>query len=386
MRFPAYAGGSIVNLMSSIGDAFGARPCVYPVLRQLDRARLHAARNIVLLVIDGLGYQYLTEAGRGSQLHEHLQAPITSVFPPTTATAITTFLTGYAPQQHGFTGWFTYFRELAAILAVLPFTPRHGGPSLGKSGVTPAQLSGAGSFFDRIDAPSHVVVPTHIARSDFNRAFTARARIWPYQTLPRMFERIEHCLAEDRDTAYVYAYWPRLDSLAHAHGVGSREVRRHFTELDAAFARFAAAIAGSGTVLIVTADHGFIDTEPRRRVQLADHPGLADTLLLPLSGEGRLAYCYVDGDKRTEFEHYVRSELAHCTVLHRSEELVRDGWFGLGEAYPRLGERLGHYALAMRDNYTIKDWIMGEKPYRHIGVHGGGSAREMLVPLIVLGP
>ncbi len=43
-----------------------------------------------------------------------------SIFPATTATAVTTFLTGTAPQQHGITGWFMYLREPAA----LPYRPR----------------------------------------------------------------------------------------------------------------------------------------------------------------------------------------------------------------------------------------------------------------------
>jgi hypothetical protein len=63
--------------------------------------------------------------------------------------------------------------------------------------------------------------------------------------------------------------------------------------------------------------------------------------------------------------------------------LVLQGWFGLGPANPRLAERVGHYTLVMNDNYTIKDWIPGEQRYLTVGVHGGVSAAEMYVPLIV---
>jgi hypothetical protein len=37
----------------------------------------------------------------------------------------------------------------------------------------------------------------------------------------------------------------------------------------------------------------------------------------------------------------------------------------------------------MKDDYTIKDWIAGEPRYLTIGVHGGVSAAEMHVPLIL---
>ncbi len=37
----------------------------------------------------------------------------------------------------------------------------------------------------------------------------------------------------------------------------------------------------------------------------------------------------------------------------------------------------------MKDRFLIKDWLPGEPRYVHIGVHGGMSAQEMYVPLIV---
>ena len=38
----------------------------------------------------------------------------------------------------------------------------------------------------------------------------------------------------------------------------------------------------------------------------------------------------------------------------------------------------------MKGNYTIKDWILEESRYLTVGVHGGVSAAEMYVPLIVV--
>lgn len=381
---PDYQGGSIVNLMSSVGEAFGAETSGYPTLRALPAGPLREARNLVMLVLDGLGHDYLSAKGVGGALYAHLAARVTSVFPPTTATAIPTFLTGYAPAQHGFTGWFTYLRELGSVVAVLPFRSRLGGTTLTSTGLTPRDLSGCLPLFDRIQAPSYVVAPSHIAHSDFNRSFSGRASVLSYKTLPEMFGCVHRALSASQKRAYVYAYWPRFDTLAHKHGVASRQVRQHFTEIDLAFERFVASLAGTGTTVLATADHGFIDSNPQHLVALEDHPSLARALLLPLSGESRLAYCYVHPDRSESFEHYVGEELAHCTVLHRSKNLIRDGRFGTGAMHPRLDERTGHYALEMKDNYVIKDWLPGEERYTHVGVHGGTSEREMHVPLIVV--
>jgi hypothetical protein len=38
----------------------------------------------------------------------------------------------------------------------------------------------------------------------------------------------------------------------------------------------------------------------------------------------------------------------------------------------------------MRENYIIKDFVLGEKERFHIGNHGGVSKEEMFVPLIVI--
>ena len=66
-----------------------------------------------------------------------------------------------------------------------------------------------------------------------------------------------------------------------------------------------------------------------------------------------------------------------------SGELVEEGWFGPGQPHPRLAERIGDVTLLMRGNYTVKDWIPGDPRHLHIGNHGGYSADEMMIPLVM---
>jgi predicted AlkP superfamily pyrophosphatase or phosphodiesterase len=121
LTLPDYHGGSLVNLMSSLTTALGGNSSYAP-LAALPPQALADARHVVLLVADGLGHDFLI--GRDSALRRHLHSPLTSVFPSTTASAIPTFLTGLAPQQHGLTGWHMYFREIGAIAAPLRKGPR----------------------------------------------------------------------------------------------------------------------------------------------------------------------------------------------------------------------------------------------------------------------
>lgn len=382
MVLPDYQGGSILNLMASIESACGGNPPYLP-LRALPPDEIAGARNLILLVIDGLGHERLISGCAGGALHRHLRAKITSVFPSTTATAITTFLTGLAPQQHGLTGWFTYFREIGSVAAVLPFRPRHGGRSYREAGIEVNALMGHTPFFDKIAVPSYVVSPEWIVHSDFNAAHSGRAQRRGYDSMDTMFQSIAGIVRESAERKYVYAYYPGLDTLAHEYGIGSPRATTLLSRLDEAFERFLAEIGGSDSTVIVSADHGFIDASPGSQIELDDHPALAETLLLPLCGEPRAAYCYVHADKAEPFETYVRNELSTQIGLFKSRQLVEEGWFGPGNPHPRLLDRVGHYTLVMRENYAIKDWLIGESRYTHIGQHGGVSEAEMQVPLIV---
>ena len=377
---PDYAGGGVVNLMSSIAAALGSGS-PYPPLTALPPQALAGARHLVLLVVDGLGHAFLS--ARDGALRRHLVGPLTSVFPSTTASAIPTFLTGLAPQQHGLTGWNMYFRELGAVVAPLPYRLRTGRHALRDAGVTPAQLFGLTPLFDRLPVASHVVSPRQIVHSDFNVALAGKARRHGYESLDEMFALIAGLLRIEAPRSYIHAYWPQLDSLAHAHGVASDAVAQAFAELDAGFARLADIARQTGSRIVVTADHGFIDTSEADTIDLDDHPGLRETLLLPLCGEPRVAYAYVRSGREAQFEDYLRTHLAGRVDAIPSEAVVREGWLGPGAPHPGLRDRLGDYVLIPRGRAILRDWLAGEERYTHVGVHGGLSPAEMIVPLVV---
>lgn len=381
MHLPEYNNGSIVNLVSSIQAAlghqsgYGAFP--HPQLPTTD-----TNGSIVLFVIDGLGHSYLSEHGRGL-LYEQLSGRMTSVFPSTTAAAITSFLTGTAPQQHALTGWFTYFRELQGVVAPLPFRRRSKERSLTDEGIDAREIFDQTSVFESTDVSSHVVLPGHIVNSEYTMAYGQSAKRWGYTSLRRCFRIIEKIIRRSDSRQYIYAYWPEFDSLSHVYGNRSWEVAKHFRRLDTAFGRFLDRIEGTGTTVVVTADHGFIDTEPDKLIQLESYPELVRSLALPLCGEPRVAFCYVHPDRQRQFEEYAGNQLGHCAEVYRSEELVAQGFFGLGTPNPKLFDRIGQYTLLMKDRYVIKDWIPGEHRFAHVGYHGGVSDEEMYVPLII---
>src|SRR5437764_8327261 len=118
---PDYEGGSLVNLVATVVGSRGGKP-LHETLRNFSLAT--DATNVVLFIIDGLGDNYLARHGKGSELGRRRRRSLTSVFPSTTASAITTSYTGRTPLEHGLTGWFTYFVAAGFVASPLQFRSR----------------------------------------------------------------------------------------------------------------------------------------------------------------------------------------------------------------------------------------------------------------------
>jgi predicted AlkP superfamily pyrophosphatase or phosphodiesterase len=353
-------------------------------LAGLDIKALRKAKNIILLVIDGLGYEYLQKHGADTMLIEHLHGKITSVFPSTTATGITTIVTGTAPQQHAITGWFMFIKELGLVARILPFNPRYGGPALGQTMIDPHSIFDQSPLSARLEDEIYYLIPSNLFGSDYTMATSTGAERLSYSSLEDCLGKIKDTVHTGGEKKYIYAYWAELDSLCHEYGTESQEALTHLRELDYSIALFLHALKGSRSMVLITSDHGLIDTGPADRVNLKDHPALVETLTLPLCGEPRVAYCYVHPVRVSKFREYVKRKLRdHCT-LYDSRDLIRRNFYGLYKQHEKLQDRIGDYVLIMKKNFVIKDFVLGEAEHFLNANHGGVSAQEMYVPLITV--
>lgn len=380
---PDYQGGSIVNLMSSISRSFGIKN-PYPTLKLLPPRKLQGAKNIVLIVLDGLGYEYLKKKGKDSALAKHLKGKMTSVFPPTTASAITTFATGLAPQQHAFTGWFMLLKELGAVSTILRFAPRGGGLPFINRSIKVKEILNVKGLPERIKCSSYVVIHQKIQNSAFTKAISRKAKRLGYSNMKGFFRQIRKAISSHHQRKYIYAYWPGFDTFSHDYGINSRKTEKHFRQIDQKFREFLKSIEGTNSIIIVTADHGLIDVEEKGIIWLEEHPQLKECLSLPLCGDARTVYCYVHPSKARQFENYVRTAFKGFCYLYKSEELIKKNYFGLFEANPKLQERIGDYTLILKEGYVLRDKLLNEKRDKMVGFHAGLTKEEMLVPLIVV--
>ena len=373
MVFPDYK-NSVVNVSSSVIAALGGR-VKYRPLKKL--AFLKESQKIVLLVIDGLGYEFLKKYGQGSFLWKNCADKITSVFPTTTASAETSLETGVAPQQHAIIGFTMLLKELGVVSKILLFNVRGGG-SLMEMGVNRSDIYTEKVIMEKISVPSVMVMP-RITAARFGSSRWAAI----FDDLAGMVNQVKKAVLTI-DNRFVYSYWIDLDKMCHKYGSASAEAKNHFIEIDRAIEDLAGFLKKQNAVLLVTADHGLCDVPDKNRIILQDYPDVYDCLVLPLCGDSRASSCYVRPERVKEFKRLVEKQLGFCCTLHKGSDFIKKGVFGLGVANPRLHERVGDYILAAKEGYTIRDLLFSEAKSKMKGHHGGLSQEEMYVPLIII--
>jgi hypothetical protein len=394
---PSYDGGGLLNLVSSFAAACGTDALAYPALAGVDATAWGQARNLLLILIDGVGADFLQRTRPNGFLHRHQLGTLTSVCPTTTACAIPTLMTGLPPAAHGLTGWNVYLEEIDAITAVLPLTAR-GFRIGGFVPIDPQELFAYRKIYSCLPRPSHVVSPVKIAGSPFSRLHATGATLHPYYPVAHpwldkwpfcrrrrdFFGTLARICHEPGAPRFVYGYWPDFDHAAHGAGVDSQVAIMTFLDFESRLEAFMDELRGTDTLVVVTADHGFIDSPSDRQVHLDDHEAFAKMLSRPLCGERRFAYCYLNPGTRADFEDYVKTIFPGRMEAWSREKLLDESWLGPGPVNARLASRIGDYVLAMKEDWTIVDHDPDEKPIPMLGVHGGLSRQEMMVPLCVM--
>ncbi|UCE10302.1 MAG: alkaline phosphatase family protein [Candidatus Thorarchaeota archaeon] len=366
--------------MSSILRASGVES-PYVEMEHDSLANLNDSDSIVLLILDGLGYKHLVENGSRTFLKENLKGSITSVFPPSTSSAVTTYMTGLAPQQHAVTGWWMYLREYGIVSRIMPFSSVINYDPLGTDisnvlNVRPLTHSARREY--------SIISTANIIDSEFSRFMAGDGGRVGYSEMEGLFTCIEAVLGSSDNRKYVYAYWPSFDEVSHIVGNKSDEAKEILGIFDNALREFVEKLGEHNVTLVITSDHGFVDVEKDNFLSTKGHPKLEECLSHPICGDTRTSFCYVRPFKVDDFERYVSKNLSDACHLFRSDELVRENWFGLYEPNPRLHNRIGDYAMVYKENYAMVSLFPGSEMPGLVGHHGGASEDEMLVPLIVI--
>ena len=376
-----YNGGSILNLMASLENSMGGKS-KYKELKNFDKKKVKEADNVVLIVLDGLGYELLMKYGKNSIFTKYLNKKLTSVFNPATSSAIPTFYTGLPPEQHEMTGWHMFVKEIGTQIIPLRFISRITGESLGGD-VDIRKIFNIKPFSNKIKRKSYIVNPNSFSHSDFNLASAGKSKIVPYneEKIEDFFNKIKTKIKR-KEKKYIYAYYPNPDSLIHQYGSKHKKVISNIKKLEREFKKFLKQIKNTNTLIIITADHGLDDVKLPNRINVTKHPKLQECLSVPLCGDGKLGFAYVKPSKIKQFEKYCKTKLKKQVDLYKNTDFVKK--FGLLKHGSRFLDRIGDYVMVLKEHYKINDYLINSEPSKNISTHGGFSKQEMFVPLILV--
>jgi hypothetical protein len=383
--YPNYDNGSLVNLMASIQKLYGMSS-QYAPLALFPENEFKETTNIVFLLLDGLGFNYLQKYGKNTVLMDNLRGKITSVFPSTTAAAVTSIFTGVAPLNHAVLAWFIFLKELGVVSTILPMHTRAFKNSLVNKDIRPQSIFQVTPLFPKFPVKTYVLSPKGLQNTPYNQSIMGAVQQIGYEKFADLSAFVQNICKSGNEKKFIMAYWPKLDEIGHETGIHSEKALTEFNALISNVQSLVESLQKlpAKTKIIAIADHGQLDTPPSHNINLESHPALSECLTLPICGEGRAAFCYVRPTKAEKFEQYVKSQLTDVCIMKTAAEMVKEGIFGQFSPHSRFFDRVGDYILLMKEDYIIKDTLLGEKRRDLIGNHGGVHEDEIYVPFVVI--
>lgn len=396
---PNYAGYSLLNLPESMCQAFGLPSLgVQPLAPEYLDELLPGIQRVLILVVDGLGllrFRQILENRKtiwSTRLGDARLSPLTSVSPSTTSAALTTLWTGASPAQHSILGYELWLKEYGVVANMISHgvmsAPSDAG-GLARSGFQPEiflQVPRFGTHLENHGVRPYSFMPAQFVHSGLSTMHLAKVETIPYRTpVDLAVTLIDFLERKANERLYAYLYWEPLDTLAHIYGPEDPRIEAEFTQFSQVFEEYfinqLSPELKKGTLLILTADHGFIHTPHNPIYEIRNHPELASRLHIYPTGENRLAYLYIKPGMSDAVAEIVEGSWPGEFSLIPSMDALQAGLFGPGDPDPRTPSRIGDMiCLAHGQSYI---W-WSAKENRMLGRHGGLSPTEMLVPLYAL--
>ncbi len=357
---PDYGGACTSSLVPALLGDRDSLPSWVPT-------ELESADQVVLLVLDGLGweqyqkYSHLMNAvasamtGRG----------ITTVAPTTTATALTSITTGTTPGEHGVVGY--RINVDRSILNVLRWTTHRGDA---RGSIPPSSICDLVPF-EHQRPP--VVVRAEFEHSGFTQAHLNSTRHVGYRMPSTLAIEVARLLRSGE--SFVYAYYDGIDKVAHEYGIGEH----YEAELVAVdwMVEYLIGILPRGAALVITADHGHINVGD---AIVRPHPEVMSMVDFQ-SGEGRFRWLHSVPGAADELLDAAQRHHGDVAWVHSRQQLIADGWFG-STVTEAAQARLGDVALVPFESVSFDDPV-DNGPFDLIGRHGSMTSAEVMVPLLV---
>jgi predicted AlkP superfamily pyrophosphatase or phosphodiesterase len=399
--YPNYEGRSLLNVPSSIcrwlgAPNFGEKPLDPQFTQTLETNY----QNVILILIDALSLERLiTLVSAGSlpvwgQLTEKgILAPLTSITPSTTASALTSLWTGKSATEHGIVGYEIWMKEYGVVVNAILHAPvsfQGDVGSLRKAGFDPETFiepTLLGTHLANHGVQVHAFQHHSITRSGLSRMLLKNVSVNPYRSQSDLWVNARSVLETNpNEKKYIWIYWGEVDYLSHNYGPDDERTLTELANFSMSFKdlfldRLKLEIRHD-TLLIMMADHGQIKTQPDPHYDLRNHPNLVRRLHIMPTGENRLAYLYLRPGQGEAAREYIERAWPGQFSFLDPVFAVESGLFGPGKLHSRLYDRLGDLIIVSKSEAFL--WWSSKSDHLK-GRHGGLSADEMLIPFLAAG-
>lgn len=359
---------SIISISSSILKHFKVNNS-YKTLPELDEILAQDYQNVVLMIIDGMGIELIKRhLPEGSFLRQHLISNISSVFPPTTTAATTAYHSGLPPISSGWLGWMNYYPQYDKIIETFLNREFYNGKPITEP------------------APSEVLINYETIYSKIQKANpqVEYCKIFPAfdqngcQSFEEECERLVACQQSNNKKKIISMYWTEPDHSTHIYGVDSEETHQVMLDINQTLENTVSKL--KNTVLIISADHGLINTQ---NIMLNEYPDLCEMFIRPPSLEVRFLTFFIKPEYHDSFPRVFEKYFSEDFVLYEKQEFLRSGILGKGKQHPLVDGFLGDF-IAIGTGKRHLQYTTGERgPVIFKADHAGFSAAEMMVPLII---
>jgi hypothetical protein len=352
--------------------------------------------SVVLFLIDAFGWKFFEKYKDkypflNRFLKEGIASKLTAQFPSTTAAHITCLNSDLEVGQHGVYEWFYYEPTLDRMIAPLLFSfagDKEPGTLL-KTGVSLEKLAPYETVYQQLAAKniySAVLQPASIAHSPYSEWVFRGAENLSYTDFAAGIKLLAQKMQEKK--GYFYVYFGDIDAEAHRHGTESREVDAVIDSCFSALEEFfwkATAHLGQKVGVIVTADHGMIDVDPKTTFYVNEEiPSFSDYIqrnkagdLLVPAGSCRDFFLHLKPERLNEGLALLRSHLQESAAVFSTEELMQQQFFGSKPLSEAFLKRVGNGVILPYRNESIWWHEKHRFEQRFHAMHGGLSRDEM---------
>ena len=380
--FEGDAPPSTVDLARAIASIGGV-----PLSDQDTRAaelaeRIGRDRPLLFVLVDGLGCVFDELAKPGGLLAGAEGIQLRSVFPSTTAAALTTLATGAWPSQHGVPAWYTHLHRYDITATILPFVERDSERKLQEFGIRPSEAFAYPSRMASIEGRLRTYHPRAISNSEFTSYQRGSAPTDPYDHLRDAARNVVSRIVEEDEPGIHYLYLPMVDSASHRDGPNATATLRALEAVDQALGTIAEQLDGRARIAI-SADHGELQVSAAEKSLFLPDDPLLDDLHTPPHGEPRVPMFCVKRGREAAFEGEFRERWGRHWALLTRAEAEQMQLFGPDSMTPLAAERIGsHLALSATKNVLVYGEA-GNRVSALNGYHAGLRSEEMEIPLLL---